>query len=255
MNICRLEGLMEINSKDLVVEPYHGNPNPRTIQYLVDHFDPLLSTTIKVVYRDGKYFIIDGVQTREALVRIKGTDNFPILCRVFTGLSAEDEARLYTMLHGYNEPSLSFADKLRAMYQTKDADAVRFVEATKDNGFMVSMDNHHAKKGSISAVHTAFRIFLDLGEERYTRMLRLIRAVWKGEAWSLSRNILRGTARFMRMYDFRDEEFIEAFKDVRKADIDAGAASFPSYSREGAFAKSLAQLFDMYLDSQQGTLA
>lgn len=32
MNICSLEMLMEINNKDLVVEPYYGNLNPRTIQ-------------------------------------------------------------------------------------------------------------------------------------------------------------------------------------------------------------------------------
>lgn len=255
MKICSLEMLKEINNKDLVVEPYRGNPNPRTIQYLVDHFDPVLYTPIKVVYRDGKYFIIDGVQTREALVRIKGSDDFPILCRVFTDLSVEDEARLYTLLHGYNGPSLSFADKLLAMYHAKDTDAVRFVEITRGNGFGVNMDNHHAKKGTISAVYTAFRIYLDLGEQRYGRMLQLIRAVWNGEPWSLTRNILRGMARFMRMYDFSDEEFIEAFRNVCKTDIDVGVTYFSTFSREGAFAKAFGYLFEEYLNSQREELA
>ena len=256
MNSFCLECLKEINNRELTVESrYHCNPNPRVVKYLTDNFDPLLFNPIKVVYRDGKYFIVDGVHIREALVKLKGTDDFPILCRVFTDLSDEDEAQLYAMLHGYNRPSLNYTDKLRAMYHAKDADTVRFVEVTEANGFKVNMVNHHAKKGTISAVYTAFKAFMDLGELRYSRMLRLIRAVWNGESWSLSRNMLRGMARFMRMYDFSDEEFIEAFQNVDRDSILSGVASFPSYSREGAFAKVLAQLFDARSDTQAESLA
>ena len=256
MSICCLECFKEINNKELVVDPwYHGKPDPRVIQYLADNFEPRLFNPIKVVCRDGKYYIIDGLHTREALVRIKGTDDFPILCRVFTDLSAEDEAQLYAMLHGYNRPSISYTAKIRAMYHAEDADVVRFVEITRENGFGVNMENHHAKKGTISAVYTAFKVYLDLGEQKYDRMLRLIRAVWNGEPWSLTRNILRGIARFMRMYDFSDEEFIEAFRNVNKVDIDAGVTSFSTFSREGAYAKALGYLFDEYLDSRTGMLA
>lgn len=256
MNIGSLECFKEINNRELVVDlRYQCNPDPRRIQLLADNFEPRLFNPIKVAYRDGKYFIIDGVHIREALVKLKGTNDFPILCRVFTDLSVEDEAQLYAQLHGYNRLSLSYTDKLRALYYAKNANIVRFVEVTEENGFKVNMDNHHNKNGTITAVYTAFRAFMDLGELRYGRMLRLIRAAWSGEPWSLSRNMLRGMARFMRMYDFSDEEFIEAFKDVNKAEIDAGVASFSNFSAEGAFAKTLAQLFDAYLDSQQEELA
>ena len=256
MNICCLECFREINNKELVVNPwYHSKPDPRVIQYLADNYEPRLFNPIKVVFRDGKYYIIDGLHTREALVRVKGTDDFPILCRVFTDLSAEDEAQLYAMLHGSNRPSISYNDKIRALYHAKDTDAVRFVEVTRGNGFGVNMDNHHAKKGTISAVYTAFRIYMDLGEQRYGRMLQLIRAVWNGEPWSLTRNILRGMARFMRMYDFSDEEFIEAFRNVCKTDIDVGVTYFSTFSREGAFAKAFGYLFEEYLNSQREELA
>ena len=59
----------------------------------------------------------------------------------------------------------------------------------------------------------------------------------------------------MRMYDFSDEEFIEAFRNVCKADIDAGVASFSNFSAEGAFAKALAELFDARSDTQEESLA
>ena len=56
-------------------------------------------------------------------------------------------------------------------------------------------------------------------------------------------------------YPFEDEEFIEAFRNVNKVDIDAGVTSFSTFSREGAFAKALGYLFDEYLDSRTGMLA
>ena len=252
MNIRDLEEIKEINNRELVVDMrYHCNPDPRIIQSLADNFDPLLFNPIKVVYRDGKYFIVDGVHIREALVKLKGTDDFPILCRVFTDLSAEDEAQLYAQLHGYNKPSINYTNKLRTMYHAKDADTIRFVEVTEANGFEVNMNNHHSKNGTITAIYTTFKAFMDLGELRYGRMLRLIRSVWNGEPWSLSRNMICGMARFIRMYDFSDEEFMAAFQSVGKADIDAGVESFHSLSREEAFANAIAQLFNECSDTQE----
>ena len=188
-------------------------------------------------------------------MKIKGTENFPILCRVYTDLSVEEEAQLYAELHGYNRPSLNDTNKLRAMHHAKDTDIVRFVDVTKKNGLEVNMNDHHSKNGTILSGYTAFKAFVELGEVKYARMLRLIQAVWNGEPWSLSRNMLRGMARFMRMYEFSDEEFIETFQKVDKDDIIARVESFHSLSREGAFANALAQLFDEYSDNQAESLA
>jgi hypothetical protein len=78
--------------------------------------------------------------------------------------------------------------------------------------------------------------------------------IWAGELWSVSRNMIRGMSRFMKMYDFSDSAFIKAFRHVSREDIIAGAASFSSYSAEGAFAQAIAEMFDARSTSTLGPL-
>ena len=248
------EKYMWLNNKDLQISP--------EIQRMLDHaraakiaanYNPMVANPVKVSYRNGKYYIIDSMHTREAQVILNGSDDFPIFCRVFFNLTIEEEARLFALQFGFSE-AVSMGYRLRALAVAKDPDVLRFLELTEQCGFAISLGTHKPQKGRITAYCTAFKAFMRLGDEQYVRMLRLIHMIWAGELWSVSRNMIRGMSRFMKMYDFSDSAFIKAFRHVSREDIIAGAASFSSYSAEGAFAQAIAEMFDARSTSMLGPL-
>jgi len=141
-------------------------------------------------------------------------------------------------------PSYGMGYKLCTLAADKDPDVVRFLKLTEQNGFTITLGSYISKRGCLNAYCTAFKAFKALGDEKYCRMLRLIRLVWSGALWSVSRNMIGGMSRFMRMYDFSDVDFVRAFRHIGKEDIIAVAATFRGYSAEGAFAQAIAEIFD-----------
>ena len=90
---------------------------PIRVAEIVRTFSPLVVNPIKVSYRDGQYYIFDGMHTRTALCIINGNDSFPILCRVYYGLKKEDEAKLFATQFGCSK-AVPLAFRLRAMAYT-----------------------------------------------------------------------------------------------------------------------------------------
>ena len=83
---------------DLVIPMYKQSPITNRIKYLAENFDIHLFTEPKVSYRDGKYYIMDGVHTMLAM-KLRGIKEIP--CKVFSGMTFEDEASLfYGETHG-----------------------------------------------------------------------------------------------------------------------------------------------------------
>ena len=93
-----------LNNADLYVNPrIQRKIDPERVRKIASQFSPLVANPIKVSYRDGRYYIFDGMHTRAAIRLLNGSDNFPILCRVYNGLTEEDEARLFAIQFGFFE--------------------------------------------------------------------------------------------------------------------------------------------------------
>ena len=93
-------GLMWLDNTVLESDPWDQSLNPERVKQIVDQFSPELVNPIKVAFLDGKYIILDGKHTRAALRKIKGSESFPILCKVYSGLTYEEEAELFCQLCG-----------------------------------------------------------------------------------------------------------------------------------------------------------
>lgn len=217
--------------------------DPMRVADIVANFSPMVANPIKVSFRDGKYYIFDGMHTRTAIRELNGTDDFPIFCRVYYGLTEEDEARLFAAQFGYSE-AVPMAYRLRARAKGKDPEVLDFLKITRGCGFSITLGRNVPGNGRIVATCAAFKMFLDLGGEMYERMLKLLHRTWAGESWSISRNMLCGMARFMKMYDFHEQSFVKAFRGITRKEIVSQANCFPGMTRDGAFAAALAEIFE-----------
>ena len=231
VNVSKFEKYMWLNNAILQVSPgIQRKLDPVRVAAIERSFSSKIANPIKVSYRDGKYFIFDGMHTRTALCGINGTDDFPIFCRVFYGLTMEDEARLFATQFGIAEDVPMFY-RLRALEVAKDKKVLDFLKVTRESGFNISFGKSTGRNGHIAAVCQAFVSFCDLGESEYGRMLRILHRTWAGESWSVSKYMLAGMARFMRMYEFDEESFIAIFRRVKQKEIMNLADQFPSMTR------------------------
>ena len=238
------EKYMWLNNADLQICPdIQRELDSIRVAEIQEKFDPLVANPIKVSYRDGQYFIFEGMHTRAAICGLNKTDNFPIFCRVYFGLTKEDEARLFATQFGISK-AVPMGYKLRALNVAKDQDVLDFLDTTVASGFGVMLGGRTGRNGTIAATVTAFKAYGDLGGYEYGRMLQLLRRTWTGEPWSLSKHMLGGMVRFMKMYKFDSDSFIKVFREVTYDEITTEAKRFTGMSKDGAFAAALAEIYD-----------
>ena len=230
-----------LNNKDLQINPkIQRKLSPIRVSKIVKNYSSLIANPIKVSFRDGQFYIFDGMHTRTATSIV---NDFPILCRVYHNLTEEDEARLFSEQFGYNE-AVSMAYRLRALEVAKDPEVFDFLKVTRDSGFTISLGSYSARNGNIAAVCAAFHAYRNLGAAGYGLMLKTLLKTWAGENWSISRNMLGGMARFMTMYEFKSTSFVKAFREVRYEEIRMEALRFTGMTKEGAYATALAEIYD-----------
>ena len=117
-------------------------------------------------------YILDGQNTVEARRTCNGGMELPIRCKVFYGLTKEDEATLFAIQTG-NATCLTaeFAyDGIRAPWK-------------------------------IYCIETAYELYKQYGCERYVEMLHIINEAWKGNVDSYLAGVIRGVARFISVYE------------------------------------------------------
>ena len=245
------EKYMWLNNSDLQISPdIQRHLNPMRVAKIASEFSPLIANPIKVSYRDGKYYIFDGMHTREAEVIVNGREDFPIFCRVYYELSKKDEARLFAEQFGSSE-AVSMGYRLRALEVAEDPAVLEFLDVTRESGFDITLGSHKSCNGRIVATVTAFEAFGNLGSNKYGYMLRLIHKTWAGESWSVNRYILGGMSRFMKTYDVKTNTFVKAFRGVTYEDIRRIAERFPGMTKDGAFASAIADIYDRHSDGNE----
>lgn len=191
---------MKINSAELVIPRglYQRTLNNKRVREIAAEFDECIANEPKVSARDGKFFVFDGQHTIAARKLLNSGQDLPILCKVYSDLTAEDEAMLFAQQTGV-AAKLYPGAKVRALVFAGDPDAVAFLEATESTGLTLSF-NQSRGRNRIGCVATAFAEFQSAGEEIYTEALRVIAAAWDGHKDSLRAETVQGVTEFIRLY-------------------------------------------------------
>lgn len=148
------------------------------IAHIAENFSEYVANEPKVSFRDGRFYIFDGQNTVEARRTCNGGMELPIRCKVFYGLTKEDEATLFAIQTG-NATCLTAGERLRANLVAENPDALYFVGITSNAGVEFAYDGIRAP-WKIYCIETAYELYKQYGCERYVEMLRIINEAWKG---------------------------------------------------------------------------
>ncbi len=215
------------------------------VNKIVSEFDPLLVNTLKVSLRDGNYYVFDGSHTLEALRIVKGTEHFPVECRLFKGLTYEKEAELFALQNG-RATRIGVPFKIRALAVAGDEDVNAFLDATRDCGFEINPGMKSSKQGTIAAVSKAYSLYGSMGEETYKRMLHLLKGAWLGESWSVSNNMLGGMALFLKTFGdkVKEDRFIKKMGITSSVQVKKEASKVQGTTVAFQYALALARLYN-----------
>ena len=148
------------------------------VAHIAENFSEYVANEPKVSFRDGRFYIFDGQNTVEARRTCNGGMELPIRCKVFYGLTKEDEATLFAIRTG-NATCLTADERLRANLVAENPDALYFVGITSNAGVEFAYDGIRAP-WKIYCIETAYELYKQYGCERYVEMLRIINEAWKG---------------------------------------------------------------------------
>ena len=114
--------LMVIHSSKLVYprELYQRGVERKRVELIAVHFNEYVANEPKVSFRNGQFIVTDGQHTIEGRILRNGGKDLPILCKVYTGMTVEQEALLFAEQNGHAAP-LSAGIKLRAKVVGGDA--------------------------------------------------------------------------------------------------------------------------------------
>ena len=181
----------EICASQIFADPtYNRFISKKQVSAIVDNFNPNLVNDLKVSYRDDKYWIFDGNHTLKALIQRAGKDNIYVKCRVYFGMTKEDEARMFALQNGISR-KVSNNYKLRALNIAKDPEVNKFKDACAKAGAQCSFTATNAAY-HIKCYDAAYKIYLKRGEEHFVNVLKMIIRTWSGSPDSLRKEIICG---------------------------------------------------------------
>ena len=88
--------LSVIHSSKLIYprEIYQRGVERKRVELIARDFNEYIVNEPKVSFRNGRYYVMDGQHTIEGCILLNGGEDRPILCKVYTGLTMEQEAHL-----------------------------------------------------------------------------------------------------------------------------------------------------------------
>ena len=189
-----------INSAFLEIPAeYQRKLNIPNVEKMSAEFTELIANPPKVSYRDGHYFVFDGQHTIVTRRAMNGGQDLPIICKVYEGLTEEEEAMLFSRQTGVSTP-LTAGAELRAALVGKDPESLAFVKATESTGLQLGLDSYRAP-WKIICMRTAFKEYKAYGADLYKEALTMLAKGWEGDPDSRRfrlRRCLGGCGSFLR---------------------------------------------------------
>ena len=223
---------------------YQRYPKESHINQIAEEFDPRVVNVVKVSLRDGKYYVVDGSHTVEVLRKLHGTEHFLVDCKLFHGLTYEQEAELFAKQQGLTH-KVDIGYLVNAEAQAGDAETLNFLRVTREAGFEIIPKSKSAKKGRIVAIKAAVRLYENLGEAQYRSVLRMLMSAWEGEKWSVTQNMLSGMGILVQVYGELDlARFRKKLSTVTDIELQRTASKYVGYQTSVKYAMAIARFYN-----------
>lgn len=210
-----VQGLEQIRVDQFNIDHSYQRPiSPTMVNRIIKAFDSRLFGIVTASRRaDGSYWVLDGQHRIAALIKM-GKGNIAVPCEVLTGLSMEDEARVFH-LRNANKKTMTPQEKFRGALAAGDERAVRIDRAVRAAGFQVNLDSSELNGGLIPATSSLERVDRQYRDGHLETTLGLIRTTW-GTDHGPRGNLITGLAYLLYLY--RDtlniKRFVEKLSDL-----------------------------------------
>ena len=221
-------------------QPYQRPVLDRVVDKLVREWDPRLLTPLVVSYRDGRYNLVDGQHRVCAMRKKNGGKDVTALCRVYHGLTYEQEAELYYKLDRA-KGHLRLAHATKALVESgADAEIIEIKRLLENAGFVWALDKPTGEAFEVEATHAVINAYRLLGGAAFSRMLELTARTWHGAPSSVKASFLSGMALFLKTYETEmdDDVFIKRLSAIDPEEIlRRGKADFSTNKAALRFAR------------------
>lgn len=191
--------------RTLRVDEYQRGRISRQVNDIDRNFDEKLVGVLYVSFRNGIYYIVDGQQRWNVLLK-RGYKEWN--CLVHYGLTFEEESAMFGLL-GTSPVKLSATDIWKSRVLSKEQKAVKVDEIIKEEGYVVSYAGEKGHK-RIRAIRAIEIIYDKFGEDILRKVLRLITSAWNGQKLAVKEVCLIGLAIFFKSFkDDYDSKMLE----------------------------------------------
>lgn len=209
--------------------PYQRPVNPKEVDRLIREWDDRLFDPIIVSFRDGKFFVVDGQHRIAALRKMNNGNGVMVKCKVYSGLTYEQEADLCYKLDKAKK-RLSLSQSTNALAESgADAEVTEVKRLVESCGFVWALGKSHGKTGEIVSTRALMNAYRQLNGPAFSRMLSLMWDAWQGDPRSLTAAVISGMALFLKTYgtELDDKAFIKRLSAVDPDEINRrGRADF-----------------------------
>lgn len=227
--------------------PYQRPVNRKEVDRLIREWDDRLLEPVIVSFRDAKFYVVDGQHRIAAMRKMNGGNGVLVSCKVYDGLTYEQEAELcYKLDKAKKRLSLSQSTNVLAE-SGGDAQISEIQRLVGKAGFVWALNKKNGKTGEIVTTRALVNAYRLLGGPAFSRMLSLLWGAWEGDPRSLTASVLSGMALFVKTYEteIRDETFIAK---LSKADPDEisrrGRADFSTNHTALRFARVILEKYN-----------
>lgn len=191
--------LEQLHSSKICVDKRYQRPfNRAKVNVIVKNFDENLVAPPKVSKRDGKYWVFDGQHTIASLKTMNNGNDLIITCRVYEGLTFEDEVRLFVAQNGAST-AVHANDKYRALFNAGDKTVTDMVRIAERHNIIIDFKKSKGNRRCI-ALSKLEHVFKNSTTAQYEELLDIINEAWDAQEDALNSNIIGGLSLFIRTY-------------------------------------------------------
>ncbi len=227
--------------------PYQRPVDQKEVDRLMREWDERLLDPVVVSFRDGKFYVVDGQHRISAMRKMSGGNGVLVNCKVYSGLTYEQEAALCYKLDKAKK-RLSLSQSTNALVESgADPETNEIRQLVEGCGFVWALGKSRGKTGEIVTTRALVNAYRLLGGASFTHMLHLLWDAWQGDPRSLTAAVLSGMALFVKTYEteMNDKTFVQRLSQADPDEINRrGRADFSTNSAALRFARVILEKYN-----------
>lgn len=190
--------ILPIELTRIATPGYQRSVDPRRVNKIIKEFNRNQINPPTLSERDGHLWVVDGQHTIAALL---AQGQLTWECVIVSGLTYEDEARLYA---DRNSPrtrrALTASDQLKAMLEADDDTARQFHEIAKDLDLYFPFEGGDTSGNDVRlllAISECFDVVRRHGPQMLSLVLRVASRAWPTQKGRFNKLIIQGLSHFL----------------------------------------------------------